>query len=99
MDPYIRLRVGNAVFETHTCVSGGKAPTWNRVINAYLPVGVESIYVQIFDEVSGIILVQILVIYHSFIEFHYYFSVLSPKMNVLPGPTLFSLMESTEERL
>ncbi|CAD5206698.1 unnamed protein product [Bursaphelenchus okinawaensis] len=52
MDPYIRVRVGNAVFETHTCINGGKVPVWNRVINAYLPVGVESIYVQIFDERS-----------------------------------------------
>ncbi|CAD5209692.1 unnamed protein product [Bursaphelenchus xylophilus] len=52
MDPYVRLRVGNAVFETHTCVNGGKTPVWNRVINAYLPIGVESVYVQIFDERS-----------------------------------------------
>jgi toll-interacting protein len=51
MDPYLRLRIGNAVFETHTCVNGGKTPTWNRLINAYLPNGVESSYVQIFDEV------------------------------------------------
>lgn len=51
MDPYLRLRIGNAVFETHTNVNGGKTPTWNRLINAYLPNGVESIYVQIFDEV------------------------------------------------
>ncbi|KAI6182786.1 Toll-interacting protein [Aphelenchoides bicaudatus] len=52
MDPYLRLRIGNAVFETHTNVSGGKTPVWNRIVNAYLPNGVESIYIQIFDERS-----------------------------------------------
>lgn len=50
MDPYCRIRVGNAVFETPTNISGGKAPKWNRIVNAYLPHGVESIYIQIYDE-------------------------------------------------
>ncbi|ETN73048.1 hypothetical protein NECAME_04356, partial [Necator americanus] len=50
MDPYCRLRVGHAVFETQTKLSGGRSPIWNRTIHAYLPNGVESIYVQIFDE-------------------------------------------------
>lgn len=50
MDPYVRLRIGNTLFETPTCVNGGKAPHWNRTVNAYLPDGVESIYLQIFDE-------------------------------------------------
>ncbi|MFH4974582.1 hypothetical protein AB6A40_001291 [Gnathostoma spinigerum] len=52
MDPYCRLRVGNTVFETPTNINGGKAPRWDRVINAYLPHGVESIYLQIYDEKS-----------------------------------------------
>lgn len=51
MDPYVRVRVGNTIFETPTAVNGGKTPTWNRTINAYLPNDVESIYLQIFDEV------------------------------------------------
>ncbi|MCP9260874.1 Toll-interacting protein [Dirofilaria immitis] len=50
MDPYCCVRVGNAVFETPKSVSGGKTPKWNRVINAYLPYGVESFYLQIYDE-------------------------------------------------
>ena len=68
MDPYVRLRigkilenkgkfnmniVGNTLFETPTCVNGGKAPHWNRTVNAYLPDDVESIYLQIFDEVHA----------------------------------------------
>lgn len=50
MDPYVRVRVGQTVFETPTSVNGGKTPAWNRIVNAYLPNGVESIYIQIYDE-------------------------------------------------
>uniref|UniRef100_A0A183CBV7 CUE domain-containing protein n=1 Tax=Globodera pallida TaxID=36090 RepID=A0A183CBV7_GLOPA len=50
MDPYVRVRIGNTLFETPTCVNGGKSPHWNRTVNAYLPDGVESIYLQIYDE-------------------------------------------------
>lgn len=51
MDPYCRIRIGNTVFETPTSISGGKSPKWNRIVNAYLPYGVESVYLQVFDEV------------------------------------------------
>uniref|UniRef100_A0A1I7VMS9 C2 domain-containing protein n=1 Tax=Loa loa TaxID=7209 RepID=A0A1I7VMS9_LOALO len=50
MDPYCCVRVGNAIFETQRNINGGKTPKWNRIINAYLPYGVESFYLQVFDE-------------------------------------------------
>ncbi|CAI5437409.1 unnamed protein product [Caenorhabditis angaria] len=50
MDPYCRVRVGNVAFDTNVDGSGGRSPAWNRTLNAYLPMNVESVYVQIFDE-------------------------------------------------
>lgn len=50
MDPYVRVRIGHTVYETHSDLRGGKFPNWNKTITSYLPQGVKTIYLDVFDE-------------------------------------------------
>ncbi|PRD33897.1 UNVERIFIED_CONTAM: tollip-b [Trichonephila clavipes] len=35
MDPYVRVRIGHSVFETHTDIRGGRYPNWNKTITSF----------------------------------------------------------------
>jgi len=50
MDPYVRIRIGHTVYETQADVRAGKFPNWNKTITSYLPHGIKSIYIEVFDE-------------------------------------------------
>jgi len=35
MDPYARVRIAHAIYETHANSSGGKTPRWNKRVQWY----------------------------------------------------------------
>ncbi|XP_022235910.1 toll-interacting protein A-like [Limulus polyphemus] len=52
MHPYVKLHVGHTIYETPTSYFGAKTPHWNKIIYCYLPTGVTSLYLEVFDERS-----------------------------------------------
>ena len=64
MDPFCSVRINHTVYETETCSNGAKNPTWGRPIAVMISEPVETVYIEVFDEVSFI-----------FMGFHYLFSL------------------------
>lgn len=50
MNPYMRIRLGHTIFETKTSHKGGKNPKWNESIRCYLPTGIDTLSLEIYDE-------------------------------------------------
>ncbi|KAL3187283.1 hypothetical protein MRX96_025592 [Rhipicephalus microplus] len=50
MDPYVRIRIGHNVYETHTDYNGAKTPHWNKLFHCFLSPGVTAFLVEIYDE-------------------------------------------------
>ena len=51
MDPYCRLRIGHNVYETETSHGGAKHPNWTKSISVPYSPQIQTIYLEVFDEV------------------------------------------------
>lgn len=52
MDPYVRLRVGQTVYETNTDYNGARNPRWNKNFNCFFFPHDTCIHIEVFDECS-----------------------------------------------
>ncbi|XP_039272362.2 toll-interacting protein A-like [Styela clava] len=50
MDPYCRVIVGHAVYETATAQNGAKLPYWNKTISTTVAQDLKHIKIEIYDE-------------------------------------------------
>ena len=50
MDLYVKINVNGKILQTETDYSAGKNPKWNKAIACFIPHGVDSLILEIFDE-------------------------------------------------
>ncbi|KAL7669238.1 hypothetical protein ACOME3_009903 [Neoechinorhynchus agilis] len=50
MNPYVRCRIGQNVFETPSATGGGRNPHWDKSVNCFLQRGVSQIFIDVLDE-------------------------------------------------
>lgn len=51
MDPYCRIRVNHNILETDTDYNGAKNPHWTKSVSVALSEPIETIYIEVMDEV------------------------------------------------
>jgi toll-interacting protein len=50
MDLYVKINVNGKILQTETDYGAGKNPKWNKAIACFIPHGVDSFILEIFDE-------------------------------------------------
>lgn len=50
MDLYVRINMNGKIFQTETEYGAGKTPKWNKAIACFIPHGVDSFIMEIYDE-------------------------------------------------
>ncbi|KAI7697242.1 Toll-interacting protein A [Sarcoptes scabiei] len=50
MNVYVRMRVGNTIYETKNSNRGGKNPKWGETCCVYLPNGIDTVAIELYDD-------------------------------------------------
>ena len=51
MDPYVSIKIGSKVYETHSDYGSGKFPKWNKTLMCFIPHNIDTVSLEIIDEV------------------------------------------------